>query len=61
MLIELPVIWIVLIDIVLWGIIHISVAYIGTVLPDNISIQNFGYLKSFAGRKMESYMNLYSK
>lgn len=33
MFIELPKIWIVIIDILMWLIIHLSVAYVGTLLP----------------------------
>lgn len=51
MLIELPVIWIVLIDIALWGIIHISVAYIGTVLPDKYINTEFWLFKEFRWEK----------
>ncbi len=34
MLIEAPVIWIIIIDFVLWFIIHMSVAYAATALPE---------------------------
>ncbi len=34
MLIELPVLWIIIIDFVLWFIIHMSIAYLATILPD---------------------------
>jgi glycosyl-4,4'-diaponeurosporenoate acyltransferase len=41
MLIELPEIWIVVIDFVLWFTIHLSIAYIGTILPARyINIQS---------------------
>lgn len=36
MLIELPIIWIVVINIVLWGAIHMGIAYFATILPEKM-------------------------
>lgn len=42
MLIVLPEIWIIIIDIILWFIIHMSVAYIATILPlNNLNINSW--------------------
>jgi glycosyl-4,4'-diaponeurosporenoate acyltransferase len=42
MLLVLPEIWIIIIDIVLWFIIHMSVAYIATILPlDNLNTESW--------------------
>ena len=56
MLIVLPEIWIIIIDIVLWFIIHMSVAYIATILPLNNLNTNSWLLKE---RKWEKSGKIY--
>lgn len=58
MLIVLPEIWIIIIDIVLWFIIHMSVAYIATILPLNNLNTNSWLLKE---RKWEKSGKIYEE
>lgn len=58
MLIVLPEIWIIIIDIVLWFIIHMSVAYFATILPLNNLNTNSWLLKE---RKWEKSGKIYEE
>lgn len=58
MLIELPVVWIVIIDVVLWFVIHMSVAYLITVLPEKLINTNSWIYKQ---RKLEKGGIIYEK
>ncbi len=56
MLIEIPIIWIIIINFVLWFIIHISIAYIGTLFPAHYFENNSWVYKQ---RSWERNGNLY--
>lgn len=55
MLIEIPVFWIAIINVVLWLVIHLTIAYIATALPErliNVNSKLYGEMKWEKGGKI---------